>query len=221
MARDLSPAQGHCTNFARTSPSTRAAMRLPKAMRAAFSLEPVRSRVAARTNMALSPVFYRYAISRGYAVASPLPPADEEPREPQSAPSYIYSREELQRLFGSIGISRKRSIRLDAETFHMLLLILYGAGLRTSEALHLTMKDVELADAILTVRNTKFYKSRLVPVAPQLAGALRRYAELRADRPPARRNGVRLSRKPRRNAGKETQCRSCIQTATQACRNRP
>ncbi|MCF8710467.1 hypothetical protein [Rhizorhapis sp. SPR117] len=31
--------------------------------------------------------FYRYAISRGYAVASPLPAADEEPREPQSAPS--------------------------------------------------------------------------------------------------------------------------------------
>lgn len=127
--------------------------------------------------------FYRYAISRGYAVTSPLPPADEEPREPQSAPSYIYSREELQRLFGSISVSRKRGIRFDAETFHMLLLILYGAGLRTSEALHLTMNDVDLAEAILTVRNTKFYKSRLVPVAPQLAGALRRYAEHRADRP--------------------------------------
>ncbi|RWM06671.1 MAG: integrase [Mesorhizobium sp.] len=127
--------------------------------------------------------FYRYAISRGYAVASPLPAADEEPREPQSAPSYIYSREDLLRLFGGVSISRKRSIRLDAETFHMLLLILYGAGLRTSEALHLTMKDVDLADAILTVRNTKFYKSRLVPVAPQLASALRRYAERRSDRP--------------------------------------
>ncbi|ESX09810.1 tyrosine-type recombinase/integrase [Mesorhizobium sp. LSJC264A00] len=127
--------------------------------------------------------FYRYAISRGYAALSPLPAADEEPRKRQSAPSYIYSREELQRLFGAIGISRKRGIRFDAETFRILLLILYGAGLRTSEALHLSMKDVDLAEAILTVRNTKFYKSRLVPVAPQLANALRRYAERRSDRP--------------------------------------
>ncbi|MER9307162.1 tyrosine-type recombinase/integrase [Mesorhizobium sp. M0496] len=127
--------------------------------------------------------FYRYAISRGYAARSPLPAADEEPREPQSAPSYIYSREELQRLFGAVDISRKHAIRLDADTFRTLLLILYGAGLRTSEALHLSMRDVDLADAVLTVRNTKFYKSRLVPVASPLAGALRAYAERRSDRP--------------------------------------
>ena len=44
--------------------------------------------------------FYRYAISRGYASRSPLPAADEEPREPEiNRPPYIYSREELQRLF--------------------------------------------------------------------------------------------------------------------------
>jgi site-specific recombinase XerD len=127
--------------------------------------------------MALSPDF---TVIRSVAV---MLAADEEPREPQSAPSYIYSREDLQRLFGGVSISRKRGIRLDAATFHMLLLILYGGGLRTSEALHLTMKDVDLADAILTVRNTKFYKSRLVPVTSQLASALRRYAEHRSDRP--------------------------------------
>lgn len=100
-----------------------------------------------------------------------------------SSPSYIYSREELERLFGAIDISRKRAIRLDADTFRTLLLILYGAGLRTSEALHLSMSDVDFAHAGLTVRDTKFYKSRLVPVAPQLAGALRTYAERRSDRP--------------------------------------
>lgn len=127
--------------------------------------------------------FYRYAISRGYATRSPLPAADEEPRKPPSAPSYIYSREELQCLFEAIDISRRHAIRLDGDTFHTLLLILYGAGLRTSEALHLSMRDVDLADAVLTVRNTKFYRSRLVPVASQLAIALRAYAERRSDRP--------------------------------------
>jgi site-specific recombinase XerD len=127
--------------------------------------------------------FYRYAISRGYAARSPLPAADEEPKKLQSAPSYIYSREELQHLIKAIDISRRRAIRLDADTFRVLLLILYGAGLRTSEALHLTIRDVDLADAVLTVRNTKFYKSRLVPVAPQLASTLRAYVERRSDRP--------------------------------------
>jgi integrase len=127
--------------------------------------------------------FYRYAISRGYATRSPLPPADEEPRDPTSAPPYIYSREELQRLFEAVDISRKNAYLLDGETFRILLLILYGAGLRTSEALHLCMTDVDLENAVLTVRNTKFYKSRLVPVASQLAGALCAYAERRPDRP--------------------------------------
>ena len=40
-----------------------------------------------------------------------------------------------------------------------------------------------LASEVLTVRNTKFYKSRLVPVAPQLANAMRTYAERRSHRP--------------------------------------
>jgi site-specific recombinase XerD len=127
--------------------------------------------------------FYRYAISRGYATRSPLPAADEEPRAPASAPPYIFSREELQRLFKAIDISRRRASRLDADTFRTLLLVLYGAGLRTSEALQLTMRDVDLADAVMTVRNTKFYKSRLVPVACQLAITLRAYAERRSNRP--------------------------------------
>lgn len=127
--------------------------------------------------------FYRYAISRGYATRSPLPAADEEPRAPVSAPSYIFSREELRRLFEAVDISRRRASRLDGDTFRTLLLILYGSGLRTSEALHLTIRDVDLADAVLTVRNTKFYKNRLVPVACQLAIELRAYAERRSNRP--------------------------------------
>ena len=87
-------------------------------------------------------------------------------REPASAPPYIYSRKELQLLFEAVDISRKHAIRLDGDTFRTVLLILYGAGLRTSEALHLTIRDVDLASEVLTVRNTKFYKSRSRPRSP-------------------------------------------------------
>ena len=124
--------------------------------------------------------FYRYAIARGYATRSPLP--DKVPKPP-SSPPYIYSREELRRLFGAIDGCRRNAVQLDAHTFRMLLLLLYGAGLRIGEARHLSLLDVDLPVAVLTVRDTKFYKSRLVPVGPQLAEALKSYAVLRANRP--------------------------------------
>src|SRR5262249_55932837 len=47
----------------------------------------------------------------------------------------------------------------------------------------LTMRDVDAANAVLTVRNTKFYKSRLVPVASRLADALGAYAKQHSDCP--------------------------------------
>ena len=125
--------------------------------------------------------FYRYAISRGYARSSPLP--DDEPKPPKSRPPYIYSRDELRRLFSAIETFQPYVVQLDSQTMHTLLLLLYGAALRGGEARSLTVDDVDLSAAVLTVRNAKFYKSRLVPVGSELADRLRSYAETRADRP--------------------------------------
>lgn len=129
--------------------------------------------------------FWRHAISRGHARRSPLP--DNEPRSPVRAPPYIYSRDELQRLLdpATVEISRRGAVQLDAVTFRTLLLLLYGAGLRFSEATRLTLADVDLTEAVLTIRATKFYKSRLVPVGPQLAAALVDYMPLRPRGRPA------------------------------------
>ena len=55
----------------------------------------------------------------------------------------------------------------------MLILLLYGAALRISEALSLTLADVDLPAGILTIRESKFYKTRLVPIGPTLSSALR------------------------------------------------
>jgi len=124
--------------------------------------------------------FWRYAISRGYARRSPLP--DDEPRAPLRAPPYIYARDELQRLLDprNVETSRRGARQLDAVTFRTLLLLLYGAGLRFSEATGLTLADVDLSEAILTIRDTKFYKSRLVPVGSQLAAVLANYMSVRS-----------------------------------------
>ena len=74
-------------------------------------------------------------------------------------------------------------VQLDGDTLRALLLLLYGAGLRFGEAQRLTLHDVDLHDAVLTIRDTKFHKTRLVPVGAQLANALRDYALKRSQRP--------------------------------------
>ena len=117
---------------------------------------------------------YRYAIARGIATRSPLPA--EAPKSPPPAPPYIYSRDELRRLLDATETYRKRVNQLEPHTFRAFLLLLYGAGLRRGEALRLTLGDIDLQAALLTVRQTKFGKTRLVALGPQLAEAMQRYA---------------------------------------------
>jgi integrase/recombinase XerD len=54
------------------------------------------------------------------------------------------------------------------------LIVLYLAGLRAGEALRLTVADVDLAAGVLRVRDTKFGKSRLVPIAADVVARLQR-----------------------------------------------
>ena len=70
-----------------------------------------------------------------------------------------------------------RRAQLEGTTLRTLLLMLYGAGLRIGEALSLTGADVDLNRDLLTIRQGKFFKSRLVPIGPRLAGALDVYAK--------------------------------------------
>ena len=54
------------------------------------------------------------------------------------------------------------------------LRLLYLAGLRAGELLRLTQADVDLDAGLLHIRHTKFDKSRMVPIAPDLAQQLAR-----------------------------------------------
>ncbi len=121
--------------------------------------------------------FYGHAIAHGIVTRSPLPA--EGPKAPSSALPYIYSRDEMRRLLDSVKTFRKRINQLEPHTLRALLLLLYGTGLRRGEALNLTLADVDLRAAVLTIRNTKFGKTRLVPLGPQLARAMQDYAAQR------------------------------------------
>lgn len=121
--------------------------------------------------------FYRFAISRGFTAGSPLPM--DLPQLPPPFVPYIYSGEELRRLIAATEVLSTPKSPLQAMTFRTLLLLLYGSAIRIGEALSLTLNDVDLEQAMLTVRNTKFYKSRLVPVGPNLTRILSAYATRR------------------------------------------
>ena len=134
------------------------------------------------TRFGLLAGLYRFAMTRGYVTASPLP--EFKPKLPPPLTPYVYSIGELQRLLDATTAVSSPSSGLQAMTYRTLLLVLYGAGLRISEAIGLTVADVDLAERVLTVRNTKFYKTRLVPIGPQLAAALVAYYEQRSKLPP-------------------------------------
>jgi integrase len=68
---------------------------------------------------------------------------------------------------------------LRGATYEALFGLLASTGLRVSEAVRLRDSDVDLKNGILTVRRTKFAKSRQVPMHPSATQALRRYRRLR------------------------------------------
>lgn len=119
--------------------------------------------------------FYRYAVAHRLVAHVPLP-STTVGRPPAFVP-YLFTREEVHRLLDATACYRTGRFHLEPHTFRVLLLLLYGAGLRLGEALHLTVADVDLPAALLTIRDTKFYKTRLVPIGPDLCGVLRHHAE--------------------------------------------
>jgi len=122
---------------------------------------------------------YRYATSRGFVDHAPLPAT--VPKMPERFVPYIYSQDELQRLINPVAPDQIGFRKLEPHTLRAVLLLLYGAGLRISEAVALTLEDADLPGAVLTIRGTKFHKTRLVPIGLKLNQAMTQYASQRKE----------------------------------------
>src|SRR4030042_3626496 len=122
--------------------------------------------------------FYRFALSRGYISFSPLPTII--PKRPVPFQPYIYTHDQFRQLVEMTDIlGNSRRGQVQPATFRTLLVLLYGTGRRISEALSLTLADVDLSASLITIRNTKFFKTRLVPIGHQLTTVLATYAKKR------------------------------------------
>lgn len=125
--------------------------------------------------------FYRFAIGRGHVDSSPLPKTI--PKCPEPPAPHIYTEKELRQLLSATNLLETPRSPLQAATFRTLLLTLYGTGLRISEALSLTLADVDLKESLIVVRHSKFFKTRLVPIGPRLTAELQSYAKRRQRMP--------------------------------------
>ena len=106
-----------------------------------------------------------------------VPPAGLVPG-PSRAKPYLYTETELRELL-TAALALPPADGLRRWTYHGLFGLLAVTGLRISEALALQRDDVDLREGILTIRGTKFGKSRLVPLHPSTQRILMRYAKLR------------------------------------------
>lgn len=125
----------------------------------------------------------RLSIVRGFArylalldERTEVPPPEILPNSSHRASPYLYSANEVMALMDAAGKLRSP---LRQATFSTLIGLLYVTGMRIGEALRLDRDDVDLGQRVIVVRDSKFGKSRELPVHETTAQALGAYARQR------------------------------------------
>ena len=81
--------------------------------------------------------------------------------------------------FRSRARIHRRAHRCGPRVLHAVLLLAYCAGLRRSELARLDLGDVDLRSGTITIRETKFFKTRILPLPDTVMAELRGYIDAR------------------------------------------
>lgn len=92
---------------------------------------------------------------------------------------YIYSTEEIKEILAASLQLHCTQSKLRPITYYYLFGLLASTGLRISEATRLNKDDVDFSNGILTIRESKFFKSRYVPLHHSVIKALQEYLAIR------------------------------------------
>lgn len=90
---------------------------------------------------------------------------------------YIYTVEEIERLLETARRYSAFRAPLRPLTLYTMIVLGYCAGLRLGEIVGLRLKDIELGQGTIEIRDTKFFKSRLLPLSSSAVAALKDYLE--------------------------------------------
>jgi len=125
----------------------------------------------------------RLTVVRGFAKylalmdeRTEIPPVEMLPDRSHRATPYLYFEHEV---LGLMAGARKLPAPMRQETTATMVGLLYATGMRVGEALRLDRGDVDLDDGLLVVRDSKFGKSREVPLHKSAVEALGSYAKRR------------------------------------------
>jgi integrase len=126
--------------------------------------------------LAMVRLFARYCSALD--VRTEIPPPDLIPAHYQRKPPYLYTDQEVARLVQAAGqLPSPQGLR--AATYSTVFGLLATTGMRISEPLALNRADVDLEQGALTIRDSKFGKSRWIPVHSTTQAMLQRYDGLR------------------------------------------
>lgn len=127
----------------------------------------------------------RLSQARGFArwintidTRNQIPPAGLLSARRRRNPPHIYTEQEINLLMIRASQLRSRT-GMRAMSYSTLIGLLVATGLRPGEALRLDRSDVDLVNGILSIRESKFGKSRFVPVEESTRAALEHYAQRR------------------------------------------
>lgn len=144
---------------------------------AAIAVEWALSRSSTRPGSAADRLRHVRGFARHHLASDPateIPPVDLLPSRLRRRQPYLYSDDEVSRLLAcSLNLPPADGLR--PWTYHCFLGLLAATGLRLGEAIRLNVGDVDLEQGVLTIRQTKFGKSRLVPVDTSTVAALNGY----------------------------------------------
>lgn len=139
---------------------------------------------------------HRLSTARGFAAYlqtidpdCEIPPADLLPRGGRRATPYIYSELQITALIEAAGaLATPHRVA----TYRTLIGLLWCTGMRIGEAISLDRSNFDHRAGTLTVIDTKFGKSRELPLEPSVTDALVRYLR-RGDRPASRDQAMLVS----------------------------
>ena len=121
---------------------------------------------------------FEWACLRGYTPINPIP--KQLPVFPDAHPAYIYSNDELRRLFdASLTYMKAESLVTDPRCIRFILMTTYAMGLRIRETLAIRFKHIDRKQQIIHIEDSKFFKSRYVTYNHQVAKLINEIFEWR------------------------------------------